>query len=56
MQRLRRILCVFRWHDWKIEADAEGAVTFCTRCGHVKHTRTGEILEARTPRERLDDL
>jgi hypothetical protein len=49
MQRFLRVLCVVRLHDWKTEADADGPVTFCTRCGHVKHSRTGETLEPRPP-------
>ena len=41
MRAARRAVCLFRRHRWEEHTDPVGTVTFCMRCGKLRHARPG---------------
>jgi len=36
---LKRLACVVRGHEWEDRSDPAGTITFCSRCGKLRHNR-----------------
>ena len=41
MASVRRLACFVRGHTWETVTDTSGSVTWCARCGHQWHSRSG---------------
>jgi hypothetical protein len=41
MRAARRAVCFFRRHRWEEQTDPVGTVTFCVRCGKLRHAWRG---------------
>ncbi len=44
MSALSRLVCLVRGHGWEEHSDPAGIVTFCSRCGKLRH-----VPDARGP-------